>query len=101
MKAEELTRAALQGFFDDPSGFSTMDGSQRKRAVKRVEDKLSSETGDRDALRMLTLNLAKARKAHDEAKSDRSRNIATGQALYVAQHAFDVMLDELAKLVLE
>jgi len=36
--AEDLARAALQGYFEEPTGFGDMRGStQRKRAVKRVE----------------------------------------------------------------
>ena len=36
--AVDLARAALQGFFDDPTGFSDMQGSpQRRKAVKEVE----------------------------------------------------------------
>ncbi len=36
--AEDLARAALQGFFDDPNGFGDMQGSpQRRKAVRQVE----------------------------------------------------------------
>lgn len=36
--AEDLARAALQGFFDDPNGFGDMQGSpQRRKAIREVE----------------------------------------------------------------
>lgn len=37
--------------------------------------------------------LAEARKAHDEGKSDPSRNVGTGQVLYAAERAFGDALD--------
>ncbi len=48
--AEDLARAALQGYFEDPTGFGDMRGStQRKRAVKRVELLLSDAEAEAEA----------------------------------------------------
>jgi hypothetical protein len=46
----------------------------------------------------LAIELAKARKAHEEHKSDPSRNVGTGQALYAAEQGFGAALDGLMKL---
>jgi hypothetical protein len=42
--AEDLARAALQGFFDDPGGFGDMQGSpQRRKATREVETALGKK----------------------------------------------------------
>jgi hypothetical protein len=48
-KAEDLARAALQGFFDDPQGFDDMGSSQRQKAVKAVERALDQVLRDHEA----------------------------------------------------
>jgi hypothetical protein len=51
---------------------------------------------DFTGLLVLVANLATARKAHNEGKSDPSQNVTTGQNLYAAERAFGEALEKLS-----
>ena len=61
---------------------------------RRMQDPV---TGARNSILLLALDLADARREHEEAKSDPSRNVGTGQRLYAAQQNLEKVLDQLRR----